>query len=114
MKLRNVANSEILFENLVRAESVVARTVGLLGKHELSNKEALFIRRCNAIHTCFMKFSIDCVFLDKKGTIRKIYHDVKPWRFAGPVWGATDVIEMAAGMAKIKNLNVGDTVECGP
>ena len=113
MKLKKV-NSNILFENLVKADSVVSRTVGLLGKSHLPQEEALWITRCNAIHTFFMKFAIDCVFVDKKGKIQKIYHNVKPWRLAGPVWGATDVVEMAAGLAKTKNLNEGDIIECGP
>lgn len=113
MKLKNALNSQILFENLVQADSFVSRAVGLLGKKGLHQEEAMYFERCNAIHTFFMKFAIDCVFVDNKGKVRKIYYDVKPWRFAGPVWGATAVIEMAAGMARIKNLNVGDTIECG-
>ncbi len=114
MKLKNAINSQVIFENLVYAESYVTRTVGLLGKSGLPAEEALYFPRCNAIHTFFMKFSIDCVFVDKKGAVQKIYHELKPWRFAGPVWGATAVIEMAAGMAKSKNLKIGDILECGP
>lgn len=114
MKLKNALNSEVLFENLVRADSMITRGVGLLGKQGLPSDRAMYFANCYAIHTCFMKFSIDCVFVDKKGKIKKIYHDVKPWRFVGPVWGAPDVIEMAAGVARLKNLNEGDIIECGP
>jgi uncharacterized protein len=114
MKLRNLKSSQIVFEKLISADSFGTRAIGLIGKRSLSPEEAMFFNNCNAIHTCFMKISIDCVFLDKKGMIRKIYYDVKPWRFAGPVWNSSAVIEMAAGVAKLKNLSVGDLVECGP
>ncbi len=114
MKLMKQSNSDIVFENLVLADTLISRTVGLLGKKGLGPKEALWITRCNAIHTFFMKFPIDCVFFDKQGKIKKIYHNVQPWRWAGPVWGATAVIEMAAGQARDKKLNEGDVIECGP
>jgi uncharacterized protein len=114
MKLKRAVDAKVLFENLTLADSAAAKRVGLLGKNSLPENEAMYFPNGMMIHTWFMKFSIDCVFVDKKGKIKKIYHDVKPWRFAGPVWGALDVIEMAAGLAKAKNLNVGDVVECGP
>jgi uncharacterized membrane protein (UPF0127 family) len=114
MKLKNAANSQIIFANLIRAESIKARFQGLLGRKGLAADEAMWITQCSSIHTFFMKFAIDCVFVDAKGTIRKIYHNVVPWRIAGPVFGATDVVEMSAGQAKLKNLQIGDVIECGP
>lgn len=114
MKLKNALNSQVLFENLIQAESSVQRGVGLLGKQSLPQEDAMYFASAHMVHTWFMKFSIDCVFVNKKGKIIKIYHNVKPWRFVGPVWGAPDIIEMAAGVAKLKNLNEGDVIECGP
>ena len=108
------SNSQMLFEKLNRADSLIPRMVGLLGRKHLSQDEAMWFTQCSGIHTWFMKISIDCVFVDSTGKIIKIYHHIKPWRFAGPVWKATDAIEMAAGMAKLKNLQVGDIIECGP
>lgn len=113
MKLKKVTTSEIIFEKLIRAESVISRMVGLLGRDHLASDEAMWITNCNSIHTFFMRFAIDCVFVDKKGQIKKIYHEVKPWKIAGPVWGASAVVEMAAGQARSKNLSVGEVIECG-
>ena len=112
MKLKK--NAQTLFENLVLAETIISRTLGLMGKKSLPREEAWWFTECKAIQTTFMRFSIDCVFINSKGEIVKIYHDLKPWRIAGPVWKATDAIEMNAGMAKEKNLNLGDVIECGP
>ncbi|MFN8789859.1 MAG: DUF192 domain-containing protein [Bdellovibrionales bacterium] len=114
MTLKRVNESTILFPELSRAQTPWARAIGLLRHKGLSSKEALWITKCWAIHTFFMRFAIDCVFVNRKGTVVKVYHDLKPWRLAGPVWGATDVIEMAAGQAREKNIRVGDIVECGP
>jgi uncharacterized membrane protein (UPF0127 family) len=88
--------------------------VGLLGRAGLAANEALWIEDCRSIHTFFMRFEIDCVFVDQKGQIRKIYHHIKPWRMRGPVWSASAVIEMAAGQAKEKKLIEGDILACGP
>lgn len=113
MKLKKVTTSEIVFEKLILSESTISRMVGLLGRKGLGPDEAMWITNCNAIHTFFMKFSIDCVFVDQKGQIKKIYHEVKPWKIAGPVWGAAAVVEMAAGQARYKNLSEGEVIECG-
>jgi len=107
-------NGSLLFSDLVLAKTFWQRTVGLLNRRELSPHEALWIRKCNWIHTFFMKFAIDCIFLDEKGSVKKIYHNVQPWRLAGPAWGADSVIEIAAGQALQKNVNVGETLICGP
>ena len=114
MKLKKANSSQILFEKLVRAETLVSRTLGLMGKKSLPQEEAWWFTDCKALQTTFMRFPIDCVFVDSGGKIVEIYHNVKPWRIAGPVWDASGAIEMVAGMAKLKNLNIGDIVECGP
>lgn len=113
MKLKKKDNT-VLFSQLQKAQTFQSRLVGLLRHSGLNDQEALWLTRCNAIHTFFMKFAIDCVFVDSKGRVRKVYHEVRPWKWAGPVWGATDVIEMAAGQARAKNIMEGDIVECGP
>lgn len=113
MKLKKAQVDSVLFSQLERAQGTWQRMVGLLCHKGLNSEQALWITRCNAVHTFFMKFSIDCVFVDRTGRVKKVYHDVKPWKWAGPVWGATDVIEMAAGQARAKNIEVGDVVECG-
>ncbi len=106
-------NSEVLFQNFVIVEGYWNRMMGLMGRDQLDEQQALFFDHCNWIHTCFMKFSIDCVFLDEKGVVKKIYHNIRPWRFAGPVWGAKSVIEMTAGLASKNNIQLGDHLLCG-
>lgn len=106
-------NSEVLITNLNVANTFWSRFMGLMGKSSMSSSEAIMFPKCNAIHTCFMKFSIDCVFLDKSGRVRKVYRNLAPWRLAGPVWGAAMVIELIGGSAERLNIQEGDQLICG-
>lgn len=100
--------AELLLDQLVIAESFWARGWGLLGRKNLEVNEALWILRCNNIHTWFMRVAIDCIFIDKQMEIKKIISDVPAFRFVGPFWKSSSVIETSAGFAKSKNLQVGD------
>ena len=83
-------------------KAIVARTFrerarGLIGRRSLPPDTGMLIERCGAIHTFFMKFPIDAVFLDGKGGIVKTVRNIRPWRFC--VWGgfrARRVLEVAA------------------
>lgn len=106
-------NSEILIQNLEVADKFWPRLMGLMGRADLATDQAVLFPSCNAIHTCFMKFSIDCVFLNSEGRVTKIYHELKPWKWAGPVWGAESVIELKGGFAKQNKIQEGDQLLCG-
>jgi len=111
--LKSETKNQQLISDLKVATSFWARGKGLLGLKSLGREEALWIHRCNSIHTFFMKFTIDCVFLDKKMRIKAIYSDVKPNRLIWPVFGARSVIELPAGRAKELNLQPGEQLHVG-
>jgi len=100
--------AELILPELLIAESFWSRMKGLLGKKELSSTQALWIRPCNNIHTFFMKFTIDCIFVNRSNVIQKIYPRVGPFRIAGPVWKANSVLEFPEGTAEKWNLKIGD------
>lgn len=80
------------------ARGFFARLRGLMFKKDLPCGEALLIPRCSAVHTCFMRFPLDLVFLDSGGRPVKTVRNAKPWRFC--VWGgrrAESVVEAKAG-----------------
>ena len=85
----------------VRAEvarSFVERARGLIGRRNLAPGEGMLILKCNAIHTCFMRFPIDAVFLDRNNHVVKTVRDIRPWRlFVWGGWRAKKVLETAAG-----------------
>ena len=71
---------------------------GLLGRDELRPGEGLLLRPASSIHTFFMRFPIDAVFLDRDLVVRKVEPDVKPWRLAFGR-GARQVLELGGGEA---------------
>ena len=79
------------------AESFAARAKGLIGRRGLEPGKGLLIRRCNCIHTFFMRFAIDATFLDRRGAVVKVVRNIRPWRpFVWGGWRATQVLETAA------------------
>ena len=77
------------------ARTFLQRAKGLIGTRSLAAGEGMLILRCNAIHTFFMSFPIDAVFLDRGNNVVKIVRNIRPWRFV--VWGgwrAVKVLEL--------------------
>lgn len=68
---------------LHRADRFLSRLRGLMGKPAMAPNEVLWISRCNSVHTCFMRFPIDVVFLDRQNRIMRVRTGLKPWRMAG-------------------------------
>lgn len=79
---------------------------GLLGTRFLKEGEGLLIIPCNSIHTFFMRFPIDVVFLDKKSVILNIQQFVHPFRMVA-CWQANAVLELMAGQVKKSGLHKG-------
>lgn len=100
--------SEILIARLEVADTLWSRVRGLLGRTELAADRALLIKRCNSIHTFFMKFAIDAVFVDDQLRVRKTFARLNPGRIVFPVWGATSVIEFSAGFLQDHPLTIGE------
>ena len=106
--LTNRTQDKVLISDLKIAVKLFSRMIGLLGTKSLSESEALWIHRCNSIHTFFMNYAIDCVFVDKDMKVKAVKSEVKPDRLVFPIWGARSVIEMRAGAILQKQIRVGD------
>jgi uncharacterized membrane protein (UPF0127 family) len=91
-------NGKVVVERCEVARTMAARNKGLLGRKGLPQGEGLMIPKTGSIHTFFMAFPIDAVFLDKRMTVRRIARDLRPFRLA---FGrnARSVLELAAGEA---------------
>ena len=88
------------------ADTFAARLRGLLGERGLKAGEGLLIPRTSSVHTHFMRFAIDVVFVDGEGRVAKIVRSLRPWRFAG-ARGASDVLELPAGHCDLVRLREG-------
>jgi uncharacterized membrane protein (UPF0127 family) len=101
-------------EHLEVADTLWTRTKGLLGRSKLAPQSGLWIKRCNSIHTFFMQFPIDVVFLNKQMVVTKTISQVAPGRVILPVWRASSVIELSAGFLESHPLKVGEKLHVDP
>ena len=94
------------------ADRMLPRMKGLLGKRELAEGEGLLIRPAPSIHTFFMRFPIDALFVSRDGEVLKIAANVRPWRIRS-CKRASAVLELAAGEAQRRGIAVGDRIHAG-
>ncbi|RJO65048.1 MAG: DUF192 domain-containing protein [Candidatus Omnitrophota bacterium] len=110
MALVNSSRNTVLAENVIIADSLFSRMKGLLGREKLGPNEALMLKPCNAIHTFFMRFSIDCLFMDENNRIVKSIADFAPWHISRPYFKSRFVIELPAGTIAATNTREGDLI----
>ncbi|MCB0349339.1 MAG: DUF192 domain-containing protein [Bdellovibrionales bacterium] len=112
MQLRNLHSDQIISDDVGIAANFTSRFFGLMGKRTMELKKCLWITRCNSVHTCFMNFAIDVVFLDQDMKVVAIKEKVKPWKFTWPVIGAKSVLEFYEQNIGTK-MKLGDQLHVG-
>jgi hypothetical protein len=106
----NVTRGTVLATRLEKAHTAATRKKGLLGREALLPGEGLWIAPCESVHTFFMRFPIDLVYLDRKLKVKKVRSSVGPWR-ASACLSAHSVLELPAGTAAATRTERGDSVE---
>ena len=106
MVLVNGRNALTIASDVNLALTRAERRKGLLGRDSLDPAAALVISPCSSIHTMFMRFPIDVIFVDRDGRAVRIVKDLAPWRIA--VARAHAVIEFPAGSLGKRDIKVGD------
>ncbi len=111
MKLLNRRNGAVLAGRVESAATLLARLRGLLGRSALPQGEALRIEPCTSIHTFFMKFPIDAVFLGRDGKVVRAVEEMRPWRATRIYPSAAMVVELPAGTLRRTDTREGDELE---
>jgi len=83
--LINKTTNQEISKKVIQARSLLSRVKGLLGKKSLSPHEVLWLNPCPSIHTFFMKFAIDVVFVDRYMNVTRVHKNIKPWRMTPPL-----------------------------
>lgn len=104
--VRLLAGTDGTRVRVVVANSVWTRMVGLLAHRTLPADEGLWLSPAWSIHTWFMRFPIDVVFVDRDDRVLRIVEAMGPWRLASQR-RAHAVIELAAGRARTLGLGEG-------
>lgn len=108
VELRGSKN--IFFYRVVVADTFFKKLVGLIFSREPCPEEGLLLDNCNSIHTLWMRFPVDVLFLDKNECIVYLIENLRPFRFSPVIRNAVKVLEIAAGEIKKKNAQTGDVV----
>ena len=114
MILRNPRTGAVLADRLERAASPLARLRGLLGRRGLAQGEGLLIEPCAAVHTFFMRFTIDAAFLTRDLGVVRAIHGLRPWRATRFCAGAAMVVELPAGTLERTGTRQGDVLQADP
>ena len=104
-----------------KADDPGSRSKGLLGRESMAADEGLWIVQpgiawlvpCPTIHTFFMKFPIDVLFLDGGLQVRRVIEDMKPWRLSPWVRDAHSILELKSGTLR-GTVRAGDQLEMRP
>lgn len=113
LTLMNARTSCAVADEVEVALSRNARRKGLLGRDGLAPFSAMVLAPCAAVHTMFMRFAIDVVFVDADGRALRVVPGLAPWRAAmSPM--AHAVIELPAGTLASREVAVGDPLYLVP
>ena len=91
-------------------EDFVDRFLGLMGRKALPEGEGLLLTKSASIHSFFMRFRFDAIFLDNDDRVVKVVPAMGMWRIAFGGRGAKHTLELPAGVAERTGTVAGDTL----
>jgi len=110
MRLFNQTKNIILAEELIMADTLLKRLIGLLGRREFKEGQALVLKPANSIHTFFMRFPIDVLFIDGENKVIKAVSCLKPWRISGIYLRSRMTVELPCGILQKTSVSEGDAI----
>lgn len=113
LKIWNLTRQTVVAHCVEVADKGAARRKGLLGRDCLPAGEGLWIVPCESVHTFWMKFPIDLVYLDRNKKVKKVRSGVSPWRLSACL-SAHSVLEFASGTIHTTQTKPGDSLEFSP
>jgi uncharacterized membrane protein (UPF0127 family) len=109
-RVRNITRGTCLGDQIAAANTSASRRTGLLKQSALEAGHGLWIVPCEGIHTFFMKFAIDVVYIDRKNRVRKVVRQLGAWRLSVCL-PAHSVLELPAGTIDSTGTQAGDELE---
>jgi uncharacterized membrane protein (UPF0127 family) len=93
---------------IITAKSFAARFIGFMFKKP--KNYAIVFNNCKSVHTFFMRFNLDIIYLNRDNEIVKIIKEVKPYRFTLPCKNAVSILEIPSGLIDINKLKIGTKI----
>lgn len=110
LKLVNLSNGRVMAETVREAYTFRKRLRGLMFDKRLPEGTGIHLLPCRSIHTFFMSFPIDVLYLDKDGAIIGIETNLAPGKLGKSFRGTSSVIELPAGTVNETDTQVGQSV----
>ncbi len=107
--LINETRKIVLAKRVEEATNVFKRTKGLLGRKNLDEEDALILFKCRGVHTYFMGFNIDVIFLDRNKKVISIIRNLPPWRTTKLLNESYYIIEMQCN-STVNKVEVSDFI----
>jgi uncharacterized membrane protein (UPF0127 family) len=111
MKALNVTQNKVLANTLLIADTFVSSFIGLMGKRSLTLGHGLWIIPCQSVHTFWMRFSIDVIFLDRNRVVIQLVERLRPFRISKHISRAVSVMELPANTIVGTHTHLGDQIE---
>ncbi len=108
MRIKNETRDTLLADRAFEARGFWPRLVGLLRHSSLEPGEALLLDPCTSVHTAFMRFAIDVVYVDRDHKVVKVSPNLKPFRASGVLRGGRSVVELPTGVIDSTGTVPGD------
>ena len=109
-KVINQNTNTVLFNKARKATTLFQRFLGLMFRKGISEEEALIFYHAPSIHTFFMRFPIDVIFLDRNMRVIRICRELKPARMVF-CKGASCTIECSGGLASSKGIKENHAIK---
>ena len=107
-KLYHATTGDCLAERVEIANTAWTRLCGLMFRRALAHGHALWIRPCNGVHTFWMRFAIDVIYLDREMRVVRLIENLRPFRLTMPQRAARSVIELPAHTIAQAGIRLGD------
>lgn len=108
--LKVTRGSDVIAQKVGLADTFSLRLLGLMFSKDLGGKDGLLIEPCNSIHTFFMNYKLDVIFLSRDNKVVKVFKNMKPWRMTRMYFTAAKVLEMMGGSLSVE-LAAGDQLD---
>ena len=112
--VRNVDKGTTIATRAKMASSFLARFNGLMLKKGVAEGGGLLLTPSSSIHSFFMRFRFDALYLDREGRVTKVVSAMKPWRISFGGKGTRDTLELPAGAAERTGTEAGDLLSFEP
>lgn len=110
IRVKHLKSGEFLGKDIEMANSFYTRLIGLMFAKDFGDRDGIWFKPSNSIHSFFVKIPFDAIFINSDNQVVKVYRNFKPWRVTPIIFSSRCVLELPAGTVGIEVIP-GDELE---